>query len=272
MNYEDYTEEELYVFMSFIPGFGCVSQHKLLEMCQGVRGAFLADGADIGGMTYREARELPGFAKAFNAFVKGKEDETVMEKALEVLGRCRELGISVVTAGDEAYPRRFKGRLEMPIVLYTKGELRINEFDRAIGVIGARRCSREGRAAAIEISEAAGRSKVAVVSGMAKGVDSYANTGCIRTGGYTAAVLGSGPDICYPKENLPLYEAIIETGCIISEYPPGTEVRPYAFPARNRIIAALSDELYAIEVGEKSGSMTTVEWGKRYGVPVTMVG
>ena len=111
----------------------------------------------------------------------------------------------------------------------------------------------------------------AVISGMAKGIDSYAHTAAIKEGGYTIAVLGSGPDICYPKEHQVLYEAIISCGCILSEYPPGTEPRRYMFPRRNRLIAALSDELYVIEAGRYSGTQSTVETCMRYGPAVIRI-
>ena len=88
---------------------------------------------------------------------------------------------------------------------------------------------------------------------------------------YTIAVLGSGPDICYPKEHQVLYEAIISCGCILSEYPPGTEPRRYMFPRRNRLIAALSDELYVIEAGRYSGTQSTVETCMRYGHEVIRI-
>ena len=81
----------------------------------------------------------------------------------------------------------------------------------------------------------------------------------------TVAVLGSGVDICYPREHEKLYEEIVGSGCILSEYPPGTVPREYYFPLRNRLIAALSDWLYVIEAGRHSGTVSTVESGEKYG-------
>ena len=93
----------------------------------------------------------------------------------------------------------------------------------------------------------------------------YAHTAAIKEGGYTIAVLGNGPEICYPKEHERLYEEISKNGCILSEYPPGTEPREYHFPKRNRLIAALSDRLYVIDAGRISGTKTTTQNAVKYG-------
>ena len=106
---------------------------------------------------------------------------------------------------------------------------------------------------------------IAAISGMAKGIDSYAHTAAIKEGGYTIAVLGNGPEICYPKEHERLYEEISKNGCILSEYPPGTEPREYRFPKRNRLIADLSDRLYVIDAGRISGTKTTAQNAVKYG-------
>ena len=99
---------------------------------------------------------------------------------------------------------------------------------------------------------------------MAKGIDSYAHTSALLHGGNTIAVLGNGPDICYPKEHAALMERIIETGAIVAEYPPGTKPRPYSFPMRNRLIAAMSDTLYVVDTGRNSGTISTIESALKY--------
>lgn len=100
---------------------------------------------------------------------------------------------------------------------------------------------------------------------MAKGIDSYAHTAVLKNGGYTVAVLGNGLDQCYPGEHQNLMECIIRQGMVLSEYPPGTPPYRYNFPRRNRIIAALLEELYVIESGSRSGARTTVEYCEKYG-------
>ena len=157
--------------------------------------------------------------------------------------------------------------LEVPLLLYSKGTMRLNEEEQSVGIVGARRCAFEDKIETIRLTETLSESGAAIISGMAKGIDSYAHTAAIKTNGYTVAVLGSGVDICYPREHMDLYEAMIETGCIVSEYPPGTPPMRYSFPRRNRLIAALSDEICVIGAGRNSGTRTTIEACERYGKP-----
>lgn len=130
--------------------------------------------------------------------------------------------------------------------------------------MGARRCSREGKERAILIAREAVADNALVISGMAKGIDSYAHTSALMHGGSTIAVLGNGPDICYPIEHAALMERIIETGAIVAEYPPGTKPRSYRFPMRNRLIAAMSDTLYVVDTGRNSGTTSTIENALKY--------
>lgn len=162
------------------------------------------------------------------------------------------------------------GLPDVPIVLYVRGKLKINEFEKSVGIVGARRCSQEGKQQAIRTAEREVLAGAAVISGMAKGIDSYAHTAALKNDGYTVAVLGSGPDVCYPREHERLYEEMITRGCVLSECLPGTEPRGYLFPRRNRLIAALSDEVHIIDVGRHSGTETTVEKCMEYGRKVVM--
>ena len=117
----------------------------------------------------------------------------------------------------------------------------------------------------VSLTKALVNKNCAIVSGMAKGIDSYAHTQCILDGGYTVAVLGCGLDICYPKEHDRLMSSIAENGVLISEYPPGAPPKKYNFPRRNRLIAAISDEIYVVEAGRNSGALITADYGEKYG-------
>ncbi|MFR3402912.1 MAG: DNA-processing protein DprA [Blautia faecis] len=97
---------------------------------------------------------------------------------------------------------------------------------------------------------------------MAKGVDSYAHTACLKAKGYTVAVLANGLDICYPSEHEKLKECIENKGLVISEYPPGIRPTKYTFPKRNRLISAWSDELIVVAAGKKSGALITADYSK----------
>ena len=185
--------------------------------------------------------------------------------ANDIWEKCYNLGITICTVEDDEYPDRLRFLLDRPIVLYSLGNQKINDIQRSVGVVGARRCTREGKDKAIEITQKETERGAAIVSGMAKGIDSYAHTAAIKSRAYTVAVLGCGADICYPAEHQSLYDEIINSGCIISEYPPGIKPRRYMFPARNRIIAGLSDTVYVVDVGWHSGAESTVNYSRKYG-------
>jgi DNA processing protein len=129
--------------------------------------------------------------------------------------------------------------------------------DLSVTVIGARRASRTG----LEVAESLGRdlsaAGVVVVSGMALGIDSAAHRGALAEATPTIAVLGSGPDWCYPRRLAPLYERILERGLVVSEFPPGSEPRNWTFPARNRLMAALGKMTVVVEARRSSGSLIT---------------
>ncbi len=157
-----------------------------------------------------------------------------------------------------AYPSLLKEIYSPPVGIYVKGILPDDDLDK-VSVIGARRCSRYGAGLAYQTGKDLGRANVVVVSGMAKGIDTMAHKGTLDSGGLTIAVLGCGVDICYPSENRELMEVISNKGCLISEYPPGTEPSPHHFPNRNRIISGLSKVLVVVEAGKKSGTLITVD-------------
>jgi len=175
----------------------------------------------------------------------------------------KKIGFCPITADN--YPSRLKDIFDPPFALFYKGSLPKNEGIK-VSVVGARICSSYGQNISQKLGEAFGKLGIDVISGMAKGVDSAAHYGALTSDGKTYAVLGNGPDICYPRQNLALYENIIENGGIISEYAPGTNAQPIFFPQRNRIISGLSDVVIITEAKEKSGSLITgdiaIEQGK----------
>ncbi len=168
------------------------------------------------------------------------------------------------------YPALLKEIHDPPLGIYVKGELPEEGID-TVAIIGARNCSEYGRTVAYEIARDLGKTNIIVISGMARGIDSQAHKGIMDGGGRTIAVLGCGVDICYPKENAQLMERIIENGCVLSEYPPGTRVNSYHFPARNRIIAGLSKMVVVVEAGKKSGTFITADLALENGREVFVV-
>lgn len=164
--------------------------------------------------------------------------------------------IIVLKEGEAGFPSRL-AELPQPVHrLYCRGDISLLTLP-AMAVVGSRKCSEYGRRTAREIAGALARDGAVTVSGMAYGIDSMAHWGALQAGGKTIAVLGSGPDICYPPSNGELYAEICARGLVLSEYPPGTPVRPWHFPQRNRIIAALAQAVAVVEAGENSGACIT---------------
>ena len=177
--------------------------------------------------------------------------------------RLEALNIQYVTIRDEAYPTQLFSLFDPPYVLYYRGKL--IEHPLSIGMVGSRNCTPYGRKVAEYYAEQLAINKVNIISGMARGIDSYSHIGAMSGNGFTTAILGCGINICYPKENETLMTNIIKNGCVISEYGLDVVPRPGLFPMRNRLISALSDGILLVEAREKSGSLITVDFALEYG-------
>lgn len=177
--------------------------------------------------------------------------------AQKILGRCQELGISLLTIQDAAYPRRLYNIYDPPCLLYVRGRLPAFDEEAAVAVVGTRSCTPYGVACAEKLGYGIARCGGLVVSGLAAGIDSAALRGALRADGRAAAVLGNGLDVVYPRENQYLYEDVAAAGCLISEYPPGTRPVGSHFPRRNRILSGLSVAALVVEAPERSGALIT---------------
>ena len=196
-------------------------------------------------------------------------DKDLRSQAYGLLESIRRLGAKVITIYDETYPQYLKNIFDPPVVLYAFGKVRRQED--AIAVVGSRNATAYGLSMAESLSYQLGLHGITVVSGMARGVDSYAHEGALRAAGRTIAVLGCGLDTVYPGENRRLASRIREKGAVISEYPPGVPPVPYNFPARNRIISGLSKGVVIVEAGERSGSLITADYALEQGREVFAV-
>ena len=168
------------------------------------------------------------------------------------------------------YPSRMKDLAGMPELLYVLGSLPSDDMP-TVGIVGARLCSPYGHRTAYHLARELASRGVQIISGMAAGIDGYAAEGALDAGAPSYAVLGNGVDICYPPGNRVLYERMITNGGIISEYPAGEEPLPFHFPARNRIISALSDLIIVVEARKKSGSLITADFALSQGKTVFAV-
>lgn len=179
-------------------------------------------------------------------------------------------GIRYISCDMDGFPDKLRGLSEPVEGIYIKGNADLL-YKKSIAIVGSRRCSEYGKRVAMKISGAAAANGLCVISGMAIGIDNFAHRGALTKGGNTLAVLGTGPDICYPPQHRKLYEEICDKGLIVSEYPPGTEAMPFRFPQRNRIIAGLSEAVVVVEARAGSGSLITAEYADGQNKPVFAV-
>ncbi|MBR3837846.1 MAG: DNA-processing protein DprA [Clostridia bacterium] len=190
-------------------------------------------------------------------------EEDLMDKDLgdakRILEYCEKNKIGVMTPEDHFYPEGFRALPNRPMVLYYLGNF--CDFDNrfTVGVVGCRKPSEYGIHAAKRISYDLARSGAVIVSGMAAGIDAAAHRAALYNESFTVGILGCGIDRVYPKENDQLYEEVIRSGLLLTEYPPGTAPLGRNFPIRNRLIAALADAVCVIEGNEQSGALITAE-------------
>lgn len=192
--------------------------------------------------------------KKINDVLKDSWDK---EKIETIKSKIFQDNIQVINYNDKLYPEKLRAYEDSPYVLFCKGDIRALNGGTNVSIVGSRKCTNYGKDVTKIISSELSKNNINIVSGMASGIDTCAHMACIENNGYTCAVLGCGIDIIYPKENEKLYNNIIESGCIISEFLPGTPPLNYNFPTRNRIISALSEIVIVVEAGIKSGSLIT---------------
>lgn len=200
---------------------------------------------------------------------KSLKDDRIRRDVERDLKYLERIGSQIITIFDENYPPLLREIPDAPIVLYTKGQLKVST--ETLAVCGSRKASIEGMNLATKIGESLSFSGITVVSGLAVGIDASSHKGALDGPGKTVAVLGSGIDVCYPRENRYLYERISEEGLVVSEYPPGEPPLKFHFPERNRIIAGMSKGVVVVEASRKSGALITARLGLEYGREVMAV-
>ena len=172
----------------------------------------------------------------------------------------KEKNIQILTIKDEDYPYLLKQIYDPPSVIYIMGNKKILS-QNGIAIVGSRNCSLYGQKIAKYLSYQLAKKGIHIISGLARGIDTFSHIGTLQARGKTIAVLGSGLDVIYPPENEKLAEKIVESGgCLVSEYIVGTKPLGEHFPARNRIISGLASGVVVVEASEKSGSLITVDF------------
>lgn len=231
-----------------------------------------------------EETELLKVRKIGEKTIKNILDKNIRKNMGKHVEYMQKNNIDIISIYDKEYPQKLKEIYDPPISLYAKGDITILN-QKAISIVGCREASDYGRKAAKYFSYNLARKGYNIISGLAKGVDSYAHIGTIcaendsilQNSGYkdcknTIAIIGNGLDMIYPKENEFLAKLIIQSGgVILSEYPLGTKPDKINFPARNRIISGMSDGVLVVEAKEQSGTLITVDFALEQGRDVFVV-
>jgi DNA processing protein len=240
-------EEELYwLALKLVPGLGTRTSGKLIDRFRTPQAIFRASRTEL------EGAGLSGAVAQSVASGCTFEDAAIQQE------KMLQAGAELVTMGDARYPRVLRDIFDPPVVLFARGRVELLQ-SISLGVVGTRRPTPYGIAVAERLSADLAHAGLAIVSGMARGIDTSAHKGALAAGGDTVAVLGCGVDIVYPSENKKLAEEIAVKGLILSEFPMGSVAFPQNFPIRNRIISGLSVGILVVEGAQYSGSAITAK-------------
>lgn len=241
---------EALVSLNLIPQIGSVCLEKLLTHFNNPQNIFKASRKDLSAAIGERLCE--GIA----AF-----DTRLLEKELIL---AKKAGIKIITLFCQDYPQALKNIPGKPIVLYVLGNI-TEQDDLAFGIVGSRRASFYGLNSAATFASQLSAYGITIVSGMARGVDTYAHRGALKVKGRTLAVMGSGFNHIYPEENTDLAKEISLSGAVISEFPMGTEPLSMNFPRRNRLISGLSRGILVTEAARNSGALITADFALEQG-------
>lgn len=253
------TEDWYWWALSRSPGIGAKKFHGLIRYFGSAREAWQAPLGEWG------AAAPPAWRHRLEEHRREFPRQAAAEQA-----RMKKMGVQLLLYGQDNYPSGLRSLDSPPPVLYLAGQVSALENGN-VAMVGSRRASPYGCAVARELGRELAELGLTVVSGMARGIDSWAHRGVLQGGGVTVAVLGCGLDRPYPRENAALMQEIAQKGAVVSEYPLGTEPKPGHFPVRNRIISGLSRGVIVVEAGCKSGSLITVDWALSLGLEVFVV-
>lgn len=249
------TEEESLYRLSCISGVYRRKIKKLLDIYGSANNLYELSNKEISKIGILTESEK-------GALIANKNDFSIMERMF----RLKEQNIEFISYKNACYPEKLKNISDSPWYLFQKGKR--YEKKPSVAIVGARNCSNYGKEIALDYARELAGNGVTIISGLARGIDSYAHMGALEMGGDTIAVLGCGVNVCYPKENYQLYCDIANSGGIISEYPVDMQPRSMFFPERNRIISGLADIILVVEARIKSGSLITADFALEQGKDV----
>lgn len=257
---EKLEKNKYWIWFSLIKNLGSKKKLELLKQYK--------DPKNIYNIKKEELLKIKGIGEKTAEEIVNKQIKLEIEKHIKYM---KDRNINILNINDKEYPKKLKEIYDPPISLYYKGNIDVIN-NKSISIIGCREATEYGKKAAKYFSYNLAKKNINIISGLAKGIDSYSHIGAICANGKTIAVVGTGLDTTYPKENEEVEKIIIQTGgTIISEYPLGTKPEKMNFPARNRIVSGLSEGIIVVEAKEKSGTLITVDFALEQGREVFVV-
>lgn len=249
------TERAYWLAWSQIKHVGPVTIKRLWEHFGSLGAAWVASAGDL--------LAVDGVGLLIAERVVGQRSQINPD---DLLKKHEQENQSFWTPADADYPALLFAINDPPPVLYYRGQLRLNDpkFALSVGIVGTRRPSNYGKKWTQRLSRQLTMQAGLIVSGLAAGIDTAAHQSCLEQDGFTVAVMGTGVDQIYPRQNKALYERIMATGLIVSEYPDGTGPDKTHFPQRNRIIAGLSRAVLVTEAPARSGALITARLANEY--------
>jgi DNA processing protein len=230
--------------LSLLPGVGTLTQNRIWKSVPQV--------SDLFQMREKALESLGVPPEAFPVL----RSRSYREIAGEIFDWGKREGCHFLVRGCHEYPSLLQEIYDPPLLLYARGQLDLLSRP-CIAVVGTRRPTIYGLQMAQGLGSDLGSRGIAIVSGLARGIDAAAHRGCLEGKGATIAVLGCGIDVVYPREHQQLTKKIVENGLLLSEFTPGTSPSPQNFPVRNRIISGLALGTIIVEASEYSGSLIT---------------
>ena len=239
----------------------------------------LALAPKVGPSVFKAILAYSGSAKEFFHLTKGKaskiprvgekllelqkQADSLLRNADEVISQCLKKDYRILVSTSEEFPKRLKAIEDGPIILFAQGKGTLN-FERSVGIVGTLSSTVYGKSITRKIVEDLAVFQPVIISGLAYGIDIEAHRAALQVGLPTIAIMGSPLNQVYPAAHKTTATQLQETGNLLSEYAPGSKMMPGNFPARNRIIAGLSDALIVVEAAEKGGALITAEIAYSY--------
>ncbi len=246
------TRLEALVALNLTGDIGSIRLHKLLR--------YFKEPQDVFSAPQQQLMQVAGIGENIAARISAFKEEALDEE----FALARKLNLRIITQDDAEYPENLRNIPDPPPVLYLKGRLTA-EDNLALAIVGSRRASLYGLSSAEHFAGELAGLGFSIVSGMARGIDTAAHRGALKAGGRTIAVIGSGFNHIYPRENQGLAEKIAEGGAVVSEFPVNAKPLKQNFPRRNRVISGLSLGVLVVEAARNSGALITADFALEQG-------